>query len=55
MLLSLNLGGMSEKQKDWIISWIKKNMTTSSEIEKAAHIAYQYDAPDDLIDRIRAI
>jgi len=56
LLLSMNLGGgLTDKQKDWIYNWVKQRATHPAEVDKAATIAYQYDIPDDLVNRIRHI
>lgn len=53
MLLSFNAGGgMTEKQENWVLSWIHKNLEPY-EIDKAATIAYQYDVSDDIVEKIR--
>ena len=55
MILSLNSGGMSDRQKDFVVNWVKNKMSSPSDIKKAAHIAYQYDVPEDVIERINAL
>jgi len=52
----MNLGGdLTDKQKDWIYNWVKQRATHPAEVDKAATIAYQYDIPDDLVNKIRHI
>lgn len=54
MVLSFTLGGsITPKQKQWILDWVRNNVSSPDNIEKAATIAYQYDAPDDLVQEIR--
>lgn len=56
MVLSFTLGGsITPKQKQWILDWVKNNASSANNIEKAATIAYQYDAPDELVQKIREL
>jgi len=44
MVLSMSSGGgMTDKQINHVVSWVKKNVSPS-EYEKYADIAWQYDA-----------
>lgn len=53
MLLSLGSGGsVTPTQEEWILKWINTNLE-GSEIDKAAEIAYQYDYPDEIVEKIR--
>jgi hypothetical protein len=55
MLLSLSSGGrVTPSQEQWILNWIEKNLE-GSEIDKAAEIAYQYDYPDEIVEKIRGL
>lgn len=56
MALSFNLGKkMTNSQKQWLINWVKSNLSTPNEFEKAATIAWQYELPEDLIEEIRKL
>jgi hypothetical protein len=55
MLLSFNVGGsITPKQEAWILNWIAKNLE-GNEIDKAVEIAYQYDYPDHVLEKIRSL
>jgi len=54
MALSFNLGrSMTDSQKEWLINWVKSNLSTPNEFEKAATIAWQYELPEDVIEKIK--
>jgi len=54
MALSFNLGGgMTRSQKEWLINWVKSNISTPAEFDKVATIAWQYELPEDVIETIK--
>lgn len=57
ILLSLSLDGggkITPKQEEWLLNWIGQKFERR-ELDKVAEIAYQYNYPDDIVQKIKSL